>query len=331
VLVALFVTLERRASEPITPLRLFADRSRTASYVARLFLVAGMFGMFFFLTQFLQNVLGYGPRQAGLAFLPFSVALFAMSQLSARQLIERFGGKPLMVVGFSLSTFAMLLMTQLSASSSYLFVLMPVLLFGTGNGLALVPLTGASLAGVRQEDAGAASGLVNVMQQIGGALGLAVLVSVFGSAGRVVAGQSAAAARAAFVVGADHAFIASTLFVGATVLVLAVAIRGRRATARAAAAAADVPEWVRKLEPGNAGGCRRLIAARVGASHPAEEQGGTRSAPSGAEGEGFESPRVWRPLRVSSWGSIGSGAVAGGQLYSDLPRFRPSMTAGGGG
>jgi predicted MFS family arabinose efflux permease len=239
VLVGLFVTIERRAAEPITPLRLFADRSRNASYVARLFLVAGMFGMFFFLTQFLQDVLGYGPLQAGLAFLPFSVALFAMSQLSARRLVERFGGKAVMVVGFSLSTLAMLLMTQLSASSTYLFVLIPVLLFGTGNGLAFVPLTSASLAGVRQEDAGAASGLVNVMQQMGGALGLAVLVSVFGSAGRLVAGQSAAAARTAFVVGADHAFVAAALFVGATVLVLAVAIRGRRATARANATAAD--------------------------------------------------------------------------------------------
>jgi MFS family permease len=180
------------------------------------------------------------------------VALFAMSQLSARRLVERFGGKAVMVVGLSLSTLAMLLMTQLSASSTYLFVLVPILLFGVGNGLAFVPLTSASLAGVRLDEAGAASGLVNVMQQMGGALGLAVLVSVFGSAARVVAGQSAAAARAAFVVGADHAFIASTLFVGATVLILATAIRGRRATARVTAAAADVPEWVRELEPAEA-------------------------------------------------------------------------------
>ncbi len=247
-LLGLFVGLERRASEPITPLRLFADRSRSASYLARLFLVAGMFGMFFFLTQFLQEVLGYGPLEAGLAFLPFTVALFAMSQLSARRLIERFGGKPLMVAGFTLSTLAMLLMTRLSGSSTYLEVLLPVVLFGAGNGLAIVSLTSSSLAGVRREDAGAASGLVNVMQQAGGALGLAVLVSVFGSAGRVVGAQSPLAARAAFVTGADHAFAASTVFVGATVLILAVAIRGRRAAARVAAAA-DLPEWVRDLEP----------------------------------------------------------------------------------
>ena len=252
VLLAAFVALERRASEPITPLTLFADRSRNASYVARLFLVAGMFGMFFFLTQFLQNVLGYGPLQAGLAFLPFSVALFTTSQLSARVLVERFGTKPVMVGGFSISTVAMLLLTQLSATSAYPSLLLSMVLFGAGNGLAFVPLTSASLAGVRPENAGAASGLVNVMQQMGGALGLAVLVSVFGSAGSVVAGQSAASERAAFVVGADHAFIASTLFVGATVLVLVVAIRGRRALARAAARQVSEPEWLRELGPSQA-------------------------------------------------------------------------------
>jgi EmrB/QacA subfamily drug resistance transporter len=246
VLLAVFVALERGASEPITPLRLFADRSRNASNVGRLFLVAGMFGMFFFMTQFLQGVLGYSPIQTGLAFLPFSVALFGMSQLSARYLVMRFGAKPSMVVGFSISTLAMLLMTQLSATSTYLSVLVPVMLFGIGNGIAFVPLTSASLDGVRREDAGAASGLVNVSQQMGGALGLAVLVSVFGSAGRVVAGQSVASGRAAFVVGADHAFIAATLFVGATVLVLAMAVRGRRAAARAAAPANE-PEWVREI------------------------------------------------------------------------------------
>ena len=126
VLLATFIVLERRASEPITPLRLFADRSRNASYVARLFLTAGMFGMFFFLTQFLQEVLHYSPIKTGLGFLPFTVALFLTSQLSARELVQRFGAKPVMVFGFSVSTIGMLLLTQLSASSTYLSLLVPV-------------------------------------------------------------------------------------------------------------------------------------------------------------------------------------------------------------
>jgi EmrB/QacA subfamily drug resistance transporter len=246
VLLATFVLLERRAPEPITPLRLFADRNRSASYVARLFLTAGMFGMFFFLTQFLQEVLHYSPLKTGLAFLPFTVALFSMSQLSARRLVQRFGGKAVMVVGLMVSTSGVLLLTQLAASSSYVSLLAPLVLFGAGNGLAFVPLTSTSLSGVRPEEAGAASGLVNVMQQLGGALGLAVLVSVFGTAARGAAAQTVVAAQRAFVVGADHAFIAATVFVSATVVVLVVAIRGRRAAARAAAVA--VPSWVRELD-----------------------------------------------------------------------------------
>jgi EmrB/QacA subfamily drug resistance transporter len=246
-LLVTFVLLERRAPEPITPLRLFADRSRSASHLARLFITAGMFGMFFFLTQFLQEVLHYSPLKTGLAFLPFTVALFAMSQLSARRLVQRFGGKTMMVVGFTVSTSGMLLMTRLAASSSYISLLAPLVLFGAGNGLAFVPLTSTSLSGVRPEEAGAASGLVNVMQQLGGALGLAVLVSVFGTAAQGAAVQSVVAAQRAFVVGADHAFIAATLFVSATVVVLVVAIRGRRAAARAAATVA-VASWVRELD-----------------------------------------------------------------------------------
>ena len=250
-LLAAFVALERRASEPITPLRLFADRSRAASYVGRLFLTAGLFGMFFFLTQFLQDVLHYGPLETGLAFLPFTVALFTMSQVSARVLVARFGGKAVMVGGLLASTLGLVLLTQLSATSGYVSLFVPLMLFGAGNGTAFVPLTGASLTGVRAEDAGAASGLVNVMQQLGGALGLAVLVSVFGSAARQAASQSAAVAQQAFVTGAGHAFDAAALFVGLSVVVLGLAIRGDRPAGHVhlapRAAPDDVPEWVREI------------------------------------------------------------------------------------
>ena len=130
VLLATFVVVERRAESPITPLRLFADRNRASSYLARLFLVAGMMGMFFFLTQFLQNILGYTPIQTGLAFLPITILLFASSQASSKVLIERFGAKPLMIAGISLSALGLLWLTQLSATSGYLSLLGPLVLCG---------------------------------------------------------------------------------------------------------------------------------------------------------------------------------------------------------
>ncbi|MBO0833925.1 MAG: MFS transporter, partial [Actinobacteria bacterium] len=97
-LLAAFLLIEYRTSQPITPLRLFRDRTRTASYVARLLLVAGMFGSFFFLTQFVQEVLGWDPLRAGFAFVPMTAAIFAMSRLTPR-LVTRFGPKPLLVTG----------------------------------------------------------------------------------------------------------------------------------------------------------------------------------------------------------------------------------------
>ena len=149
--------------------------------------------------------------------------------------MQRFGAKPVMVVGFTVSTLGMLLMTQLAASSSYLSLLAPLMLFGAGNGLAFVPLTSTSLSGVRQEDAGAASGLVNVMQQLGGALGLAVLVSVFGTAAR--GRRRAVGARgAARVRGRRRSRVhrGDGLRERDGAWCWCVAIRGRRAAARAA-------------------------------------------------------------------------------------------------
>ena len=231
-LIGVFILVERRARAPITPLRLFADRDRAASYLARLLLVAGMMGMFFFLTQFLQNVLGYSALVTGLAFLPLTVMLFASSQLSARVLTGRLPAKTVMVGGLTISTLALAWLTQLHAGSGYPALLGPLLLFGLGNGLAFVPLTGASLRGVAPADAGAASGLVNVTQQLGGALGLAVLVTVFGTANRsadILPGVSAAEqAQHAFVVGADRGFAVAAGFLAATAILLLVAIRPQR-------------------------------------------------------------------------------------------------------
>src|SRR5580693_3508155 len=186
-LLAAFLVIESRTAQPITPLRLFTDRSRAASYAVRLLLVAGMFGMFFFLTQFVQEVLGLSPLLAGVSFLPMTAALFAVSRL-APLLLSRFGAKPLMLEGLLPVVGGMTWLSQLTPASTYVSgVLGPMLLFGAGMGVVFVPLTMTSLAGVAPADSGAGASMVNVMQQVGGALGLAILVTVFGSASRAAA------------------------------------------------------------------------------------------------------------------------------------------------
>jgi EmrB/QacA subfamily drug resistance transporter len=194
VLLGVFLVTETRAEQPITPLGLFANVGRSASYVARLLLVGGMFGMFFFLTQFLQDVLGFSPLRAGIAFLPMTLALFAVSRTAPR-LVPRFGTKPLIVAGLLPVIVGMAWLTRVSPGTGYFSgVLGPMLIFGVGMGIAFVPLTTVSLAGVRPEDSGAASSMVNVMQQVGGALGLAVLVTVYGTSSRNAAAHPPAGA-----------------------------------------------------------------------------------------------------------------------------------------
>ena len=182
-LLAAFVATERRAGQPITPLRLFASRQRSGAYLARVLLVGGMFGMFFFVTQYLQGVLGFTALQAGMAFLPMSVAMFAVSRSMPRY-AERLGDGVLLTGGVSLAVAGMVWMSRLSADTAYFPGLaIPMLLLGIGIGAAFTPLTAAGLTGVAQRDAGAASGLVNVAHQLGGSLGLGILVTVFAAAG----------------------------------------------------------------------------------------------------------------------------------------------------
>jgi predicted MFS family arabinose efflux permease len=227
VLMAAFVAVERRAEAPITPLVLFADRRRSSAYVARMLLVAAMTGMFFFLTLFLQDVLGLSALATGFAFLPITLALFTSSQLSARVLVERFGTHPVMVAGITVSFIGLLWLTQLSAASGYPTVLLTLVLVGLGNGTAFVPLTSSALQGVQPQHAGAASGLVNVMQQMGASLGLAVLVTVFGSASRASAADvpvgtsHADAVGQVFAAGADSAFQVAAALLAATLVIVA--------------------------------------------------------------------------------------------------------------
>ncbi|WP_251053789.1 MFS transporter [Streptomyces sp. ISL-66] len=184
VLLFLFILNERRSPQPITPLHMFADRNRAGTYGIMLFLACAMFGMFFFLTLFVQNVLGFSPLRAGLAFLPVS-AVIAVGAGIASQLLPKFGPKPFMVAGALCSAAGLAWLTQTDVHSTYLgSILGPMLLFSLGMGMQFVSLTLMAVSNVPDRESGAASGLLNAMQQVGGSLGLSILVTVFGTVSR---------------------------------------------------------------------------------------------------------------------------------------------------
>ncbi|WP_435973519.1 MFS transporter [Streptomyces sp. Qhu_M48] len=184
VLLAVFILVERRSQQPITPLRMFADRNRSGTYAIMLCLAAAIFGMFFFLTLFVQQVLGFSPLATGMAFLPVSAIIGVGAGLTSN-LLPRYGPKPFMVTGSVLAAAGLAWLTLTDVNSTYLgSILGPILVFGLGMGFMFVSLTIMALSNVEQRDTGAASGLLNAMQQVGGSLGLSILVTVFGTASR---------------------------------------------------------------------------------------------------------------------------------------------------
>lgn len=184
VLLFLFIVIERRSRQPITPLWMFRDRNRAGVYGMMLSLSAALFGMFFFLTLFTQEVLDFSPLRTGLAFLPVSVVI-AIGSGVASQLLPRWGPKPFMVTGAILATAGLAWLTLTNVHSTYAGSLLgPVLVFGLGMGFQFVSLTLMAVSGVDPKEAGAASGILNATQQVGGSLGLSILVTVFGTATR---------------------------------------------------------------------------------------------------------------------------------------------------
>lgn len=178
VVLGCFMLIERRAREPIMPLRLFASRERAGATVARLLFAGTMIAFFFFTTQFFQGVYNWAPLQAGLGFLPMTLVQF-VSSLFVSRLTRRFGNAALVMIGLALVLAGMLWIAQLTADTSFLAgAVGPLVLIGLGQGIVFGPLTSAGIAGARAEDAGAASGLVNTAHQLGSTLGVAILTSV---------------------------------------------------------------------------------------------------------------------------------------------------------
>ncbi|WP_460062561.1 MFS transporter [Streptomyces sp. YKOK-I1] len=183
VLLAAFTVWQTKATHPLLPLRVLLDRNRGASFVSVLIIGAGMFGVFLFLTYYLQQSLGYTPVKTGLAFLPMVAGLMLTSTLSSTVLIPRFGPKPVVPLGMGISAAAMIWLTNLDLTSGYAADIMPPLIVaGLGFGLVMAPAMSLATDGVRTEDAGVASAAVNTMQQVGGSLGTALLNTLFASA-----------------------------------------------------------------------------------------------------------------------------------------------------
>lgn len=182
VLLGLFLVTQTRSTQPLLPLRLFHDRGRVGAYLARMTFLGAMASFFFFSTQLMQGELGMTPAEAGMGFLPMTVLTFVAS-LALPRLVRRFGNGVVLVAAFLLMAAGLVWLAQAGPGHSYwLAVAAPMVLIGLGNGMGLGTLTAAAMRGVAAADSGAASGLVNAAHQLGGTLGLALLVTVFAAA-----------------------------------------------------------------------------------------------------------------------------------------------------
>jgi EmrB/QacA subfamily drug resistance transporter len=230
VALGVFVLLERYQRAPMLPLDLFRNRTYTGANTVILLVALAMFGVFFFVSLYMQNILGYSAVQAGAAFLPMTLLVFGTVQVVPR-FIARVGNTRLLGGGLVVGLGGMMWLSQLGEGTRYFpQIAIPLLLLGVGMGTALTPLTSAGIAGVAPDDAGAASGLVNTAHQLGGALGISVLVTVFTAAG---GGENAHELAD----GVAGALIGSVVFLALALLVV-VAVIGR--PARSPAAAAEV-------------------------------------------------------------------------------------------
>jgi EmrB/QacA subfamily drug resistance transporter len=230
ILLTVFVTIEFRSQRPLMPLRLFGDRSRVGSYLVMLILGAAVFSTFFFLTQYIQRVHGFGPLRAGFAFLPMSFVIVTMAQIASR-IVHRVGPQPLITAGTIFVGFGLLFLSRLTPTSSYVGHVLPgILLVAAGMGSIFVPVTLGAVSGVAPEDSGIASAMLNVGQQVGGTLGLSSLVAVFSSAARNATAHAPHTSIAAFknytfTHGTDAAFKTGALFAAVGLVAAFVLIR----------------------------------------------------------------------------------------------------------
>jgi predicted MFS family arabinose efflux permease len=202
VLLAAFVVIEMRSASALMPLRIFRNRNRSGAYLIMLCVGTAMFGLFFFLTIFVQDVWGYSALKTGVAYLPMVGMIMAMAGVSA-QLVGRIGARPLLIAGSVFASGGMFWLSRINEHSTYAGGLLgPMLVTAAGLGMLFMPLTLIALSKVADRDSGLASSLLNTGQQVGGSIGLAILGTVAWTVVANTARSSAAAAKAAAVAAA---------------------------------------------------------------------------------------------------------------------------------
>jgi predicted MFS family arabinose efflux permease len=239
-LLAAFVAIESRATAPLVRLSIFRVRSLLTANAAIFLAMSGMFAMFFFNTLYVQQVLGYGPLEAGLAFLPFTAGIMISASL-ASQFAPRIGVRPIAAIGFLLAAAGLVLLTQLPVDGSYAVNVLPALLLAAlGMGGVFMPLTLVATTGLEDQDQGLASGLFNTSQQVGGALGLAVLSTLATSKSHAAGGAPAHA----LVVGFHWAFGVGAVVTLAALAVMVALLRKRHVARIEEEAASGEPALV---------------------------------------------------------------------------------------
>ncbi|MFG3101880.1 MFS transporter [Streptomyces sp. NPDC048182] len=236
VLLATFVWWQTRAPMPLLPLHIIRDRNRAGCFLTMMLAVIGMFGLFLFMTYYLQVILGYSPVKTGLAFLPLTAAIvIGSTQISAR-LLNHVGPRMLMVPGMLLASGGMVILTQLTVHSEYASEILPALiLMGLGMGLTFMPVFSTATAGVAPQDSGVTSATVNTSQQVGGSIGTALLntIATTSSANYIAAHLTNPSQRARVIPeGVVHGYT-TAIWIAAGVMLLAGLVAGLLVNAKA--------------------------------------------------------------------------------------------------
>ncbi len=240
-LLVAFIVREARAATPLMPLGIFRSRNLSGANIVQALMVAGMFGMFFLGSLYLQRVLGYSALEIGLAFLPGTVIMGTISLRYAERLMMRFGARRVLIPGLALAAIGLLMFARVPVDGTYVVDVLPVMVvMSVGIGVSFPPLIALAMSGAGMENAGLASGIVNTSAQVGGALGLAILATVSASRTEHLAASGEATAQA--LTGGYHLafFIAAGLVVAALLVALLVLEPEAQAAAPEATAEAAV-------------------------------------------------------------------------------------------